>query len=71
MNGTGAVVVRFPPRLAQCIRILPEPLGGWLVVAREHGWLHGDRRAALDDARWLARNHGLPVLHGADERRRR
>lgn len=34
---------------------------GWLVCARYHGWLHGDRRAALADAQWLAWNLALPV----------
>ena len=34
----------------------------WLVVAGAHGWLHGDERSALDDARWLADNFGgLPI----------
>jgi hypothetical protein len=29
--------------------------------ARDHGWLHGDRRSALEDAHWLAWNLGLPI----------
>ena len=28
--------------------------GGGLVLARDHGWFHGDRRLALVDAQWLA-----------------
>jgi hypothetical protein len=63
------VVIRFPPRSAHCIRLLPEAGGAWLVLAREHGWLHGDRRAALADARWLARNLGLPVRETEDRNR--
>jgi hypothetical protein len=57
-----AVVVRFPPRRIRSILIVREREGdGWLVLANSHGWLHGDRRAALADARWLARNLKLPV----------
>jgi hypothetical protein len=54
------VVCRFPPRRRAAIWIL-EHDGGWLVLARDHGWLHGDRRAALADAHWLAWNLGLPI----------
>ena len=25
----------------------------WLVLAGEHGWLHGDRGDALADAQWI------------------
>jgi hypothetical protein len=53
-------IERFPPKRASCIWLLRAD-DAWLVLAREHGWLHGDYRAALDDARWLARNLGLPV----------
>lgn len=52
-------VIRFP---TQAIVIRRATEGGWLVLgARGHGWLHGDRRSALEDAHWLARNLGLPV----------
>jgi hypothetical protein len=37
----------------------------WLVVVGAHGWLHGDERSALADARWLAGNFGLPIRRGA------
>jgi hypothetical protein len=37
----------------------------WLVVVGAHGWLHGDERSALADARWLASNFGLPIRRGA------
>jgi hypothetical protein len=54
-------VVRFPDRRRTAIFILDAD-GGWLVLGpRGHGWLHGDRAAALDDAAWLSRNMGLPV----------
>jgi hypothetical protein len=53
-------VIRFPARRYAAVWILEQD-GGWLVLARNHGWLHGDRRAALTDAVWLSRNLGLPV----------
>jgi hypothetical protein len=55
-----AHIIRFPPRRSSAIWILREgPV--WLVLARGHGWLHGDRRAALADTHWLGWNLGLPV----------
>jgi hypothetical protein len=57
-----AAVIRFPPRRASAVFVCEERAGdGWLVLARDHGWLHGDRRAALEDARWLSRNFHLPI----------
>jgi hypothetical protein len=36
---------------------------GWLVLTpRGHGWLHGSRRSANADARWLSKNLGLAVF---------
>jgi hypothetical protein len=29
--------------------IQPAREGGWYVLLGEHGWLHGDRRAALNE----------------------
>jgi hypothetical protein len=56
------VVVRFPPRTAGAIFICEERDGdGWLVLARDHGWLHGSRSDALEDAAWLASNLGFPI----------
>jgi hypothetical protein len=57
-----AAVVRFPLRRARSILIVRErDGGGWLVLQNEHGWLHGDRRAAIAEAQWLANNFGVPV----------
>jgi hypothetical protein len=53
-------LVRFPPRRASAIFVCEEHDGGWLVLARGHGWLHGSRLDALDDAH-CSRNLGLPV----------
>jgi hypothetical protein len=55
------IVVRFPPRSAHCIWLLPETDGAWTVVAGNHGWVHSDYRAAHEDAAWLSRNFDLPV----------
>jgi hypothetical protein len=35
------------------VRIVRAAEGGWLVIAGPHGWLHGDRAAALRDKAWL------------------
>jgi hypothetical protein len=42
----------------------------WLVLAGNHGWLHTNKRDARDDARWLARNLGLPVREEDQNRER-
>jgi hypothetical protein len=54
------MIERFPMRRVACIWLLLD-CDGWLVLARDHGWLHGDYCSALADARWLAGNLGLPV----------
>ena len=57
-----AAVVRFSLRRTGAILIVRERGGdGWLVLAGAHGWLYGDRRSALKDARWLRWNLGLPI----------
>ena len=44
------------------VRIEPEKGGeGWMVIARAHGWLHGDFCAATADAREIARGFGVSV----------
>jgi hypothetical protein len=35
--------------------------GGGLVGGRRLGWLHGSREAALETARELSENLGLPI----------
>jgi hypothetical protein len=54
-------VYRFPMRRMAYVWLLRETSGAWLVLARDHGWLHGSYLAALADAQWLARNLGLPI----------
>jgi hypothetical protein len=57
-----ARILRFPLRRVGAILICRQHNGGgWLVLHGSHGWLHGSRHDALEDARWLARNLGFPV----------
>jgi hypothetical protein len=58
---TAGAVVRFPARRGAVVWLLQASEGGWLVLARGHGWLHGSRLDALADARWLAHNLGYPI----------
>lgn len=59
MNAASAII-RFPVRNAACIWLTREE-DAWLVLARDHGWLHGDYASALADALWLSKNLGLAV----------
>jgi hypothetical protein len=54
-------VIRFPARNAAAVFVMEARDGGWLVLAREHGWLHGDLASAVEDARWLSENLSLPL----------
>lgn len=54
------MIVRFPARASAAIWIMREQ-EAWLVLARSHGWLHGSREHALDTAKWLSQNLGLPI----------
>ena len=54
-----ARIIPFP---AHAVLIRRAPEGGWLVLGeRGHGWLHGSRDSAIEDARWLARNLGVAI----------
>jgi hypothetical protein len=57
-------LVRFPARHTSCVWVMREATA-WLVLAGSHGWLHGDYRAALGEARWLSENLGLPIRRAA------
>jgi hypothetical protein len=54
-------LLKLPPRRAAAIFVVETSAGGWLVIAREHGWLHGDAVSAFQDAEWLSQNFNLPV----------
>jgi hypothetical protein len=61
-----AVILPFPPRGPFAVRVEREQDSeGWLVIARNHGWVHGDRRAALDDAKKIAAGYGTTVRSSA------
>jgi hypothetical protein len=55
-----ARILPFPTRGPFDVRIEPEG-AAWLVVCREHGWLFGSCREALDEAREIARGFGVGV----------
>jgi hypothetical protein len=59
MENDGAIS-RFPPRRSAAVWVMREGQA-WIVIAAEHGWLHGSQQAADDDAQWLGRNLGLPI----------
>jgi hypothetical protein len=53
-------VIRLPIR--SCIWIIENAEDApWLVLAGNHGWAHGDKQSAIDDAQWLARSFQLPI----------
>jgi hypothetical protein len=56
-----ARLLEFPRRRAAVIR-LHRADDGWLVVARQYGWLHGDLASARADAAWLSDNLKMPVM---------
>jgi hypothetical protein len=60
-----ARVVPFPPRRLAAVWILPLRDSGWLVLVGSSGWLHADYDAAIEDAKWLSRNVGLPIRRRA------
>ena len=53
-----AVILPFP---AYHVRIARED-PAWLVICRDHGWLHGSRADAAANAGWLANNHGVTII---------
>ena len=45
----------------EAIRVCPGE-GAWLAIApKGHGWLFADKADAVREARWLSRNHNLPI----------
>jgi hypothetical protein len=57
-----ADILRFPQRGPFAVTICRED-EAWLVVARDHGWLHGSHREAVADAEQIARGFGVVVVH--------
>lgn len=62
--GAGAMnrnnIVPFPQRAPFAVRVEREQ-AAWLVVCRDHGWLHASYRAALAEATAIARGFGVVV----------
>jgi hypothetical protein len=55
-------VLRFDSRRSVAVwltRVERPP--GWLVLAGDHGFLHGNHAAAVADAEWLSQNLGFVV----------
>ena len=59
-----ARIIPFPQRAPFAVRIEREG-PAWLVTCRDHGWLHGDRDAAIADANTIARGFGVVVNHSS------
>jgi hypothetical protein len=55
-----ARILKFPERGRFNVRVERED-SAWLVVARDHGWLHGSRDTALVDAEQIASGYGVAV----------
>jgi hypothetical protein len=57
-----AQVIRFPARRSRAVIIMRE-CEAWLVLSKQHGWLHGAHGRALADATEIADGHGVAVIH--------
>ena len=53
-------LIQFPRRAPFAVSVIEDD-DGWLVLCRQHGWLHADRRKAIEDAREIARGFGVVV----------
>ena len=54
-------IIAFPQRGPFAVRVEREA-AAWLVVARAHGWLFGNRREAIAEAEEIARGFGVIVM---------
>ena len=55
-----AQIIPFPQRGPFVVRVERED-AAWIVVCRDHGWLHGDKRAAIADAIEIASGFGVAL----------
>ena len=55
-----ATILEFPARGPFAVRIVRNA-ETWLVLCRDHGWLHADYRTAIADAKEIARGFGVAV----------
>jgi hypothetical protein len=61
-----AQIIQFPPRGPFYVRVERERDGdGWLAIAPNHGWMHGDFYSALCAARSIASGFGVCVRSSA------
>src|SRR4029453_10913285 len=57
-----ARVIPFPQRAPFAVRVEREG-PAWLVICRNHGWLHADHCDAVNQATAIARGFGVVVSH--------
>jgi hypothetical protein len=55
-----ARILQFPKRAPFDVVVTREG-AAWLVIVRDHGWLHSSHQSAIEDARWLARNFRVSI----------
>ena len=56
-----AQIISFPQRGPFVVHVEREGLA-WIVVCRDHGWLHSDQREAIADAETIADGFGVEVV---------
>ena len=54
-------IIKFPARRGPFIVTVLRKDVVWLVTCKSYSWLHGDKRNAIADARYIARTHGVAV----------
>lgn len=59
-----ATLLQFPDRGPFTVSVTRES-AAWLVTCREHGWLHGDERSAVNDALDIARGFGVAARYSS------
>jgi hypothetical protein len=55
-----AQIIRFPKRGPFAVHVVGDG-AAWLVVCRDHGWLHGNFVDAFNDAVAVAASFGVAV----------
>jgi hypothetical protein len=55
-----ARILKFPERGPFVVHVERDG-ETFLVICRDHGWLHGDQRDAINDAKMIAAGFGVAV----------
>ncbi len=55
-----ARVIPFPQRAPFTVRVERED-AAWMVICRDHGWLYGGLREAIEEAKAIARGFGVTM----------